>query len=120
MAIGIGHDRAGGAGADIGDGATDGRKRGGRARLIGTAGLGSDRNADIDYRQRGLEGGAGRMGLDNGDRHIGRDPLGEPRHKFRIGQEIERRQIKLGAPAPRREGDVGSDSGCLTQRQRQR
>ena len=57
----IGHDRAGGAGADIGDGATDGRKRGRRARLIGTAGLGGDRNADIDNRQRGLEGGAGRM-----------------------------------------------------------
>ena len=40
------------------------------------------------------------MGLDNSDSHVGRDPLGEPRHKFRIGQEIERRQIKLGAPAP--------------------
>ena len=116
----IGHDRAGDARGDVGHGATDRRKRRGSARSIRVARLGADRHADIDHGQRGLEGGAGRLWLHDGDGHVGRDPLGTARHECRVGQEIEGRQTELRAPAPRREGDVGPDSGRLTQRQRQR
>src|SRR5262245_56174350 len=39
---------------------------------------------------------------------------------FRIGEQVEGRQIELDAPAPGGDRDVGSDPGRLAQRQRQR
>ena len=116
----IGDDRAGGAGADVGHGAVDGGERRRRARLIRSARLGADRHADVDNGQRGREGRPCRRRLDHRDGQIGRDRLGAPRDEFRIGEQIEGSKLELGAPAPRGDRDVGSDSGRLAERQRQR
>ena len=116
----IGDDGGGDAGADIGDRAADRGDRGRRARCVRAAGLGGDGDADVDDRQRAAEGGGRRRRLDHGDRNVRRDALGAPAQEFRIGEDVERIELELGAPPPRRECDVGSDPGRLAERQRQR
>ena len=51
-------------------------------------------------------------------RTLGCYPLSATRDEGRIGKQIERGEVELSAPAPRREGDVGSDPGRLTQSER--
>ena len=49
----------------------------------------------------------------------GRNALGPARQEVRIGEKVEGMQLELGAPPPRRERDVGSDTGRLAEGQRQ-
>ena len=87
----------------------------------GWPGSRADRHADVDHGQRGRErrptppAGSTTAMLTSGA--IASRPS---RDECRIGKKIEGGEIELGAPAPRREGDVGSDPGRLAQGQRQR
>src|SRR6202042_2863565 len=63
-------------------------------------------------------GGAG--GSHGDDRHVETELLRTAAQEIRISGDIERRNIKLGAPPPNGQREVGTDARRLTERQGQR
>ncbi len=113
----VGDDRGRDACGHVGDRAADRGDRRRRARPVRLAGLRAHGDADVDDRQRGLEGSRGGGRLDDRNRYVRRHAPRPSRQECGIAQQVERRQVQFGAPPPCREGDVGTNTGRLAERQ---
>src|ERR1700692_817480 len=93
---------------------------GGGRGSIRSAGRCGDWNTDGDHWKRGTKRRRRTPWRYGGDRHIEPELLGATFQEIQIGDQIERRNVKLGTPTPNRERKVGADPGRLAERQCQR
>ena len=90
------------------------------ARALDPSGLpGSAVTATIeeDNGQGGGECRGGGGGRDDRERNVEPEPSGAAAEKLRVSDDVERRQLQLGASTPDRQGQVGPDPGGLAERQ---
>jgi hypothetical protein len=79
--------------------------------------LGGYRHIEGHHRQGTRERRGGRGRRDDGERNVEAELIGPPTEKFRVGDDVETRNVELAASMPDCKRKVGADPGRLAERQ---